>query len=80
MADLQTILVQLETALENSPGMQAGRYSVGKSGADGKFGPSTESAIRAFQQDESINVTGIVDDLTLSWLRYRQTCFTCLRD
>jgi peptidoglycan hydrolase-like protein with peptidoglycan-binding domain len=33
---------------------------------DGEFGPSTEAAVRAFQQDKGIAVDGIVGDIT--WL------------
>ena len=33
---------------------------------DGEFGPATEAAVRAFQQDKGIAVDGIVGDIT--WL------------
>ncbi|MDX1691530.1 MAG: peptidoglycan-binding protein [Acidimicrobiia bacterium] len=36
--------------------------------ADGIFGPKTETAVRAFQSDQGLDVTGIVDDHTASTL------------
>jgi len=37
-------------------------YGLGQGEIDGIFGPETENAVRQFQQDRSISVTGIVDD------------------
>ncbi len=39
-------------------------YLLGKEGADGFFGPHTESAIRAFQQQRLLYADGIVEDNT----------------
>lgn len=37
-------------------------YNLGPGEIDGIFGPETENAIKKFQQDRSISVTGIIDD------------------
>lgn len=37
-------------------------YNLGPGEIDGIFGPETENAVKRFQQDRSISVTGIVDD------------------
>ncbi|MHB1346265.1 MAG: N-acetylmuramoyl-L-alanine amidase [Candidatus Humimicrobiaceae bacterium] len=37
-------------------------YELGPGEIDGIFGPKTETAIKKFQQDRSVSVTGIVDD------------------
>jgi N-acetylmuramoyl-L-alanine amidase len=37
-------------------------YSLGPGEIDGIFGPETEKAVKKFQQDRSVSVTGIVDD------------------
>ncbi|MBQ8536308.1 MAG: peptidoglycan-binding protein, partial [Clostridia bacterium] len=37
-------------------------------GADGKFGPGTEEAIRAFQRDQRLNVDGLAGHATLTRL------------
>lgn len=55
-------------------------YSVGPDGADGSFGPRTADAVAAFQRDDALEMTGIVDDVTLSWIQFREVCFTCMRD
>ena len=55
-------------------------YSVGPDGADGSFGPRTTEAVAAFQRDDVLEMTGIVDDVTLSWIQFREVCFTCMRD
>lgn len=44
-------------------------YFVGPTGVDGDFGNTTESAVRAFQAEEGLPVTGIVDDETEEKLR-----------
>ena len=44
-------------------------YELGKFGADGKYGKITKSAVEAFQKANNLEVTGIVDDKTLSALR-----------
>ena len=42
-------------------------YSVGSTGADGKFGNNTEAGVKAFQKDQGIGVDGIVGNTT--WTR-----------
>lgn len=37
-------------------------YNLGQGEIDGIFGPQTENAVKNFQQDRSISITGIVDD------------------
>jgi len=37
-------------------------YELGPGEIDGIFGPKTENAVKKFQQDRSVSVTGIVDD------------------
>ncbi len=37
-------------------------YGLGPGEIDGIFGPQTENAVKKFQQDRSVSVTGIVDD------------------
>ncbi|MCE5329492.1 peptidoglycan-binding protein [bacterium] len=37
-------------------------YSLGPGEIDGIFGPETENAVKKFQQDRAISVTGIIDD------------------
>jgi hypothetical protein len=54
--------------------------SVGVSGADGRFGSDTERAVLSLQRGDGVEPTGVVDDLTLYWLRFRQLCFDCGRD
>ena len=44
-------------------------HSVGNAGADGKFGPDTDEAVRAFQQAKSLDVDGKVGDKTWAALR-----------
>jgi peptidoglycan hydrolase-like protein with peptidoglycan-binding domain len=43
-------------------------YDLGSSGADGKFGPVTEAAVKAFQDDNNLTVDGIVGPETLTKL------------
>lgn len=43
-------------------------YSVGKTGADGKFGPATLSGLKKFQADKGIVVDGICGPVTWSKL------------
>jgi len=40
-------------------------YSVGKAGADGKFGNDTFRAVASFQEDHNLQVTGIADPATI---------------
>ena len=37
---------------------------------DGRYGRNTESAVRAFQQENGLEATGIVDDETMNLLLY----------
>ena len=39
-------------------------YSVGSNGADGDFGPNTQSAVKKFQQDKRLTPSGVVDSST----------------
>lgn len=45
------------------------KYDIGETGADGIFGGATESAIKAFQEANELEVTGIVDEKTLEALQ-----------
>lgn len=55
VSELQTKLIRLG-------------YDLGRWGADGDFGDMTEMAIKEFQRDNNISVTGIADDETLTVL------------
>lgn len=46
-------------------------YKVGEAGADGIFGPATEKALRDFQSDYHLAVTGVYDELTHTNLGHR---------
>lgn len=43
-------------------------YNIGKAGADGAFGAATEEAVRAFQEANELEVTGVIDESTLAAL------------
>lgn len=43
-------------------------YDLGPQGADGKFGPNTERAIRNFQKTQNLTQTGIIDQQTRNLL------------
>ena len=43
-------------------------YSVGKYGVDGEYGNDTEAAVKVFQNDNSLNTTGVFDDETYCML------------
>jgi peptidoglycan hydrolase-like protein with peptidoglycan-binding domain len=45
--------------------LMAAGYPLPSKGSDGLFGPETEGAIKIFQEDEGIEVTGILNDDTL---------------
>lgn len=49
-------------------------YDLGGYGADGKFGPATEKAVKAFQRDQGIQVDGVVGPVTMRELKeaYKQ--------
>ena len=53
-ASLVPVVKQIQTAL------QSAGYEIGSTGIDGKYGPSTEAAIRQFQKDKGLKVDGIV--------------------
>jgi len=48
-------------------------YDVGPTGVDGKYGPNTEAAVKKFQQDNNLQVDGIVGSKTLQALRTTKT-------
>ena len=54
---------QLQTALKDLG------YDLGHKGVDGIIGQYTEGAIKAFQKDQGLEVTGIVDEKTLAALK-----------
>ena len=54
---------ELQTALKDLG------YDLGKKGVDGIIGQYTEGAIKAFQGDHGLEVTGIVDEKTLAALK-----------
>ena len=39
-------------------------YDLGPSGADGKYGPATESAVRRYQKNNGLSVEGIAGNNT----------------
>jgi|TARA_B100001094_G_scaffold190765_1_gene184708 hypothetical protein len=43
-------------------------YNLGKSGADGKFGPATRQAVQQFQKDYGLSVDGVAGDQTVTAL------------
>lgn len=47
------------------------RFGYGPGAADGAMGPSTDQALRAFQRDAEIAVTGRIDDATIRALNTR---------
>lgn len=44
-------------------------YDLGEFGADGKYGKATQEAIKAFQEANDLEITGIVDEDTLAKLK-----------
>ena len=44
-------------------------YDLGSFGIDGSFGKATEQAVRAFQEANKLEVTGIIDEATLAALK-----------
>lgn len=48
-------------------------YNIGPTGVDGKYGPNTEAAIKKFQQDNNLQIDGIVGPETLKALRATNT-------
>lgn len=55
-------------------------YDIGKTDVDGIIGTNTEAAIKAFQEANSLDVTGIVDDKTLSKLKELSSTTATLSD
>lgn len=43
------------------------KYSIGKSGVDGKFGNDLQSAVKKYQKDHKLKVTGIWDEATAAY-------------
>ena len=43
--------------------------TLGKAGVDGVFGKNTEAAVKAFQEANNLEVTGMIDDATLASLK-----------
>ena len=60
--------------------LQSLNYDIGDSGADGIFGSATESAIKAFQEANDLEITGIVDDATLKALNEANESTNKLKD
>ena len=40
---------------------------------DGRYGKNTETAVRAFQQENGLEATGVVDEATMNLLLYSET-------
>ena len=55
-------------------------YDVGKASADGIFGKVTEEAIKSFQKDHDLKVTGIVDEKTIAALEEASSSAKTLND
>lgn len=74
-ADLSVITKELKKGFtgDDVREMQQALYDLGydfsKFGIDGIFGSETEAAVRAFQEAEGLEVTGILDDATLARLK-----------
>ena len=49
--------------------LMAAGYPLPSKGSDGLFGPETERAIKSFQEDARIEVTGVLNDDTLTRMR-----------
>lgn len=45
-------------------------YKVGKSGADGSFGPATKAAVLQYQKDNGLKVDGVVGNQTMNSIGY----------
>lgn len=56
------------------------KYDIGETGADGIFGGATESAIKAFQEANELEVTGIVDEKTLEALEKASSSASDLKE
>jgi hypothetical protein len=47
-------------------------YDLGKAGVDGKFGPKTEAAVRKFQKDNGMKVTGEIGESAVAKLKSKK--------
>lgn len=65
-------VAKVQKALKNL-GYELGKFGEKADGIDGKLGKVTKSAIEAFQKDNNLKVTGIVDDETLRKLEELNT-------
>lgn len=61
VASIQQALINL--------GYDLGTFGEGVNGVDGQLGSMTESALKAFQQAQGLDVTGIIDDATIQALQ-----------
>lgn len=76
VAEIQSLLMAIGTSAFVP-------IDVGASGADGFFGPATTQAVMDFQSfyaDEGLQATGVVDELTYTYLQSWGTCVSCSDD
>lgn len=67
MGDVGDDVKKVQEALKNLG------HNIGETGIDGMLGASTEAAIKAFQEANKLEVTGIVDEATLAALEKATT-------
>ncbi len=79
MVDLSTVERELrrgdtgEDVKKAQEALEKLGIDIGKTGADGILGPATEEAIKAFQELNGIEITGIIDENTLNALKEATT-------